>query len=242
MHYYYPLGHRVFIIDATWPGPNSGGYGNSQNSFRWQFCQMDNGEYAELVFEKLDFSNSVGNQITYSYSHAQATGFDNNKLQLHVSTDCGSTWNLVSELAGPDLATTNPVSPSGNFYPSASEWETDIIDLSSYDGNPEVMIAFKGMCAGGNNLYIDDIEINEASTTSLNEKENDIIIFPNPATNILNIDGAYSSVNIYNSFGQLVITSKVKDKIDTKSLSNGIYFIKLLIENKTIVKKITINN
>ena len=237
-----PLGHRVFIIDATWPGPNSGGYGNSQNSFRWQFCQMDNGEYAELVFEKLDFSNSVGNQITYSYSHAQATGFDNNKLQLHVSTDCGSTWNLVSELAGPDLATTNPVSPSGNFYPSASEWETDIIDLSSYDGNPEVMIAFKGMCAGGNNLYIDDIEINEASTTSLNEKENDIIIFPNPATNILNIDGAYSSVNIYNSFGQLVITSKVKDKIDTKSLSNGIYFIKLLIENKTIVKKITINN
>ncbi|MBU46258.1 MAG: hypothetical protein CMD28_02405 [Flavobacteriales bacterium] len=235
-----PQGHRVFIIDATWPGPNSGGYGNSQNSFRWQFCQMSAGENAELLFEKLDFSNSTGNQITYSYAHAQATGFDNNQLQLLVSTDCGSTWDLVSQLAGPNLATTNPVSTSGNFYPNASDWATDIVDLSAYDGNSEVMIAFKGICGGGNNLYIDDIEINESSTTTINESRDDIVISPNPAKDILNIKGAYSTVNIFNAFGQLVLSSKYTNSINTASLNNGIYLIKLSAENRTTIKRITI--
>ena len=156
-----PQGHRVFIIDATWPGPNAGGYGNSHNSFRWTFVDqtMGGGAYADLVFAKLDFSGSAGNGMMYAYSHAQSTGFDNNRLQVLVSTDCGATWNLESERIGTALATTTPVPTSTPFYPSASIWETDTIDLSAYDGNADVMIAFKGICAGGNNLYIDDIEI-----------------------------------------------------------------------------------
>ena len=235
-----PQGHRVFIIDATWPGPNSGGYGNSQNSFRWQFLQMSSGDYADLVFEKLDFSASTGNEITYSYAHAQATGFDNNKLQVLVSTDCGDTWDLVSELAGPNLATTNPVSTSGNFYPTASDWATDIVDLSAYDGNSEVMIAFKGICEGGNNLYIDDIEIDELSTTAINENKDHISIFPNPAKNVLTIDGVYTSVDVFDMFGKLVLSSEYAKTINISSLTDGIYFIHIAKRNKTIIKKITI--
>jgi len=155
-----PQGYRVFIIDATWPGPNAGGFGNSHNSFRWQFAQMTGGNYADLVFAKIDFSASTGNGISYSYAHAQSAGFDNNRLQVLVSTDCGATWNLEKQLMGTALATTNPVAiSSGNFYPTANDWATDYIDLSAYDGNAEVMISFKGICAGGNNLYIDDIDI-----------------------------------------------------------------------------------
>ena len=165
-----PQGHRVFIIDATWPGPNAGGFGNSHNSFRWQFAQMTGGNYADLVFAKIDFSASTGNEISYSYAHAQSTGFDNNRLQVLVSTDCGATWNLEKQLMGTALATTNPVAISaGNFYPTANDWATDTVDLSAYDGNAEVMIAFKGVCAGGNNLYIDDINIRSFSTTGIDD-------------------------------------------------------------------------
>jgi len=155
-----PPGHRVFIIDPTWPGPNAGGYGNSHNTFRWTFVDgWAGGDYAELVFAKLDFSGGVGHGVTYSHSHAQSTGFDNNRLQVLVSTDCGATWNLESELIGSALATSAPVPTSAPFYPSATLWGTDMVDLTAYDGNSEVMIAFKGMYAGGNNLYIDDIEV-----------------------------------------------------------------------------------
>ncbi len=155
-----PQGHRVFIIDGTWPGPNAGGFGNSHNMYRWTFidASMGGGDYADLVFAKLDLSGSTGSGLIYNYAHAQTTGFDNNRLQVLVSTDCGATWNLVSELVGTNLATAPPMA-SGPFYPNLSTWQTDIVDLTAYDGNAGVMVAFKGICAGGNNLYIDDIEV-----------------------------------------------------------------------------------
>ena len=95
----------------------------------------------------------------YSYSHAQTNGFDNNRLQVLVSTDCGATWNLEDELIGTALATTTPVPTTQNFYPTMPTCGSHTVNLSAYDGNAGVMIAFKGICAGGNNLYIDDIEI-----------------------------------------------------------------------------------
>jgi hypothetical protein len=236
-----PQGYRVFIIDPTYTqGAYNGGYATTPNSFRWQFAQMSSGEYAELLFEKLDFSNTIGNQITYSYSHAQATGFDNNKLQVLASTDCGSTWDLVSELSGTNLATTNPTPTSGNFYPIASDWATDIIDLSSYDGNAEVMITFKGTCGGGNNLYIDDIEINESNSTAVNQSKDYISVFPNPVKNVLTIEGTYISIDIFDMFGKLVLSSDYAKTINISLLTDGIYFTHIAKRNKTIIKKITI--
>ena len=238
-----PQTRRVFIVDATWPGPNSGGYGNSQNSFRWSFVDQtfSSGNYAELVFEKINLSASTGNGITYSYAHKQATGFDNNKLQVLVSTDCGDTWELISELAGTELATTNTTGTSTPFYPTSSEWQTDTVNLTTYDGNSDVMIAFKGICGGGNNLYIDDIVIDEIiSTTGLNENKNDIYIFPNPAKDIINIEGNYTSLNVYDIFGKLVYSAKNTKNINTSQLCNGIYFIQIYKNDKTITKKITL--
>ncbi|MEC9209563.1 MAG: Omp28-related outer membrane protein [Bacteroidota bacterium] len=237
-----PQGRRVFIVDATWGGPNSGGYGNSHNAFRWSFVDQSfgSGDYAELVFEKLDFSSSIGNEITYSYAHQQATGFDNNKLQVLVSTDCGDTWNLASELAGTELATTTNTGTNSAFYPTASDWATDIIDLSTYDGNSDVMIALKGICEGGNNLYIDDIVIDEAPITVVNEHKKNISVYPNPVKNLLTIEGAYTSIDVFDMFGKLVLSSEYTKNINISSLSDGIYVINISKRDETIIKKITI--
>ena len=110
----------LFRSDPTFSGSNVGGFGNTPNSFRWQFIQMSGGDEASLLFEKIDFSNSTGNGITYSYAHALQTGFENDRLQILVSTDCGITWNLESQLIGAALATTNPLQ-ANNFYPIRSE-------------------------------------------------------------------------------------------------------------------------
>jgi hypothetical protein len=272
-----PQGHRVFIIDPTWPGPNSGGYGNSQNSFRWSFIDQSfgNGDYAELLFEKLDFSASTGNEITYAYAHQQAHGSDNNKLQILVSTDCGTTWNLVSERANTNLATSMTTGISAPFYPTSTTWATDTVDLSAYDGNSDVMIAFKGICAGGNNLYIDDIIIDETSSvtpswdcdpttancfdpgtgngqyTSINDCQanctgtdvteitSTLSIYPNPVKDVLNVEGVFELVKIYDIFGKLVLTSR-RNSINTENLSEGMYMVNIKTNNTIITKKITI--
>ena len=146
-------------------------------------------------------------------------------MQILVSTDCGDTWELISEITGSELATTNPPGTSSPFYPTSSDWKTDTVNLTAYDGNSDVMISFKGICGGGNNLYLDDIVIDEMiSITSINENENEIYVFPNPVKDVLNIEGNFTSLNMFDIFGRLVFSSKHTKNIDTSKFNNGIYF------------------
>ncbi len=249
-----PQGHRVFIVDPTWGGPNSGGYGNSQSAFRWSFVDQSfgGGDYADLVFAKLDFSASTGNGISYSYAHALQTGFENDRLQVLVSTDCGSTWVLESQLIGNALSTTGLVS-GGSFYPTANDWATDTVDLSAYDGNADVMIAFKGICAGGNNLYIDDITIEgDMIVSSFSESLMNNIkgnIYPNPlnttGTLQLNIEKSeYLDIAIFDVLGKKLQQIESADfakgihniTFDASNLESGTYFVRYT--SKEIVKNV----
>jgi hypothetical protein len=76
-------------------------------------------------------------------------------------------------------------------------------------------------------------------------KENDeleINIYPNPVKDVLTIDGIYNSVNIYDVFGKLVLTSKSQKTIDVSTLNNGVYFVNINSKNTITFKKITVAN
>ena len=68
-----------------------------------------------------------------------------------------------------------------------------------------------------------------------------ISIFPNPASNFLDVRCQQSDVRkeLYNSLGQLVF-STTKSKIDVQHLSKGIYMLKLDIGDKSLFKKVVI--
>jgi len=110
-------------------------------------------------------------------------------------------------------------------------------------------------------IYVDNSEyslenwtgIDETSTFVENETEcealvtnedilsNEILVFPNPFSNSLDIDflidGKFN-VDIYNTIGDKVISSD-KKHIDTSSLNNGLYILKIeLINGKSLTKKI----
>jgi 3',5'-cyclic AMP phosphodiesterase CpdA len=81
------------------------------------------------------------------------------------------------------------------------------------------------------------------SMVSVNEKNNsfNIMVFPNPATNILTIEGTEKAkVDIYNSIGQLiksVYSSDKKTNIDLLNFTEGIYFVKVISVNGIVTKK-----
>ncbi|HNZ42198.1 MAG TPA: M6 family metalloprotease domain-containing protein [Bacteroidales bacterium] len=73
---------------------------------------------------------------------------------------------------------------------------------------------------------------------------NDVIIYPNPANNILTIEAqrlnGQEMIEIYDFKGQLLISQIMQhaaSEIDICNLSNGIYFLKITDEKKIIVKK-----
>ena len=45
-----------------------------------------------------------------------------------------------------------------NCYFNGIEWRKETVDLSPYLGN-EVLFKFVGYCGGGNNLYLDNINV-----------------------------------------------------------------------------------
>ncbi|MFT5249800.1 MAG: hypothetical protein ACI93P_001532, partial [bacterium] len=70
--------------------------------------------------------------------------------------------------------------------------------------------------------------------------ELEINIYPNPVKDVLTIDGIYNSVNIYDVFGKLVLTSQTQKTIDVSTLSNGIYMLEINTDQAVKTKKITI--
>ncbi|MBN2667795.1 MAG: T9SS type A sorting domain-containing protein [Bacteroidales bacterium] len=75
------------------------------------------------------------------------------------------------------------------------------------------------------------------SNTSINKIENSqsIIIYPNPCSHTLNIEGKQPSdvVRIYNVKGQEILKS-LENNIDVRALEKGIYFVKVRTLTQTI--------
>ena len=79
-------------------------------------------------------------------------------------------------------------------------------------------------------------------STAVNNITQELNIYPNPAKDVLKIDGTYTSANIYDVFGKLVLSSEAQKTIDVSTLSNGVYFVNINNNKVITVKKITITN
>ncbi len=72
-------------------------------------------------------------------------------------------------------------------------------------------------------------------------------VFPNPASDVLHIQSSNSlyGFEVYDSFGNLVLTSKTNEKnitVDISNLNNGLYFIRIINHEKKIYYEKFIKN
>lgn len=77
-------------------------------------------------------------------------------------------------------------------------------------------------------------------STAVNNITQELNIYPNPAKDVLRIEGNYTSAAIYDMFGKLVLSTDAQKTIDISTLSNGVYFVNINNNKVTTVKKITI--
>ena len=78
-------------------------------------------------------------------------------------------------------------------------------------------------------------------TENVNELESSLKLYPNPTANVLNVEGeGLSSVEIYNTMGQRVLTQEVngnKALINTESLNSGVYFIRIYANDGSMLNR-----
>jgi len=234
-----------------------GGFGNSTKSM-WigaQFYMQP--EFIEITVGYLDLSLNSGHNFEFSYASQLLQSSSNVKLEFKASNDCGVTWTSVWSKQGSTLPTVSGLYSGAIFSPTPGDWSREIIDLSSYDGDNDVIIRMEftpdpsaSTCAG---IFMDDWELTHSNITnsnSINNNERLISIYPNPSNNILNITfneqvNKEGKIEILNSLGEIVSIVNVdvnsnKILININDLSSGIYIVKLKSGNISYTEKLII--
>jgi hypothetical protein len=114
------------------------------------------------------------------------------------------------------------------------------VDLSTAAGSLDVRLMFEAYSGSGNNLFVDNININITSYSGVNNLRDDheISIYPNPVADQLNIYSKrmsgiidFSLLNIQGQqikYKRLIFNSSVNvATIDVSDVAPGVYFVKL---------------
>jgi len=136
------------------------------------------------------------------------------------------TW-YVDEI---ELFSLNPSSywsiPSQSAWPfNANEWYI-MINLAITQAGPNSNTVFP------NQMEIDYVRVHQENlTNSINiDDKNKYIVFPNPANDVLTIQGKnVSSIKIFNIHGNIVLSKNVNNnkKVDISILNKGMYLVEL---------------
>ncbi|MBN2174513.1 MAG: T9SS type A sorting domain-containing protein [Bacteroidales bacterium] len=245
-------------IDKTWniaqvAGSGSGDYAAYMNFFNYI---VPPGQRDRLISPVLNFEGY--NQVFLTFRHAYAKRFiqATDSLIVYISNDCGESWTRIFE-GGDDnngsFATHELTIES--FVPQTPEdwcgtgWGAacNVLDLSPWAGQGSIRVMFESYNYYGNNLYIDDVMIGSMTDISMMEMDNEIHIFPNPTTGMVNIvipeNTKSFTVKVYNMQGAEIPNTdfqgaKSNFSADLSNYGEGLYFIQVKTDRKNFMGKV----
>jgi hypothetical protein len=170
----------------------------SKSAFLNNFDIRSQGVSVSLISPGIDMRWTQNLTLRYKIAYARSVaGPNNDQLRVATSTDCGVTWQTRSVRAGFLLATvTAPV--SGPFLPTqASHWREETLILDDLANNPEhVIVRFEFVSGGGNNFYIDDIQLDMVlSDQAPIAPSAQFTVYPNPGDGNFNISFSNSQAS-----------------------------------------------
>ena len=185
-----------------------------------------------LESKTFDLSDSSKVFFNFKYAFARKNNSNNEVLKLLASNDCGKTWSLRKIIQYSQL-TTAP--DQNNFIPTFSEWkEATVTSIIGPLCVQNFRFKFEFQSGGGNNLYIDNINISYENTTGVSKSFiSEISIYPNPTNDILNIvsSNSFSKIQVLDMMGKEVLMKNESNMkravINTSFLDNGYYSIKI---------------
>lgn len=219
------------------------------------------GSVDEFVTPSMDLSQFSNPKLYYRIAYASLPGtpgvdYVANSFQILSSADCGKTWVIRKNYTENNLATVNPQNSA--FTPNnPSQWRQDNVSLSLIAGFTNIQFKFKFTAGEGNNIYIDDININQPTAISeLEEMKNNFRIYPNPSDGDVSVYFStidnFSKVNvkIYDIVGKEVYHSEI-DKLKegnhqinlnrNQLNTSGMYMVQIMINDNVFTKKLILN-
>ena len=115
-----------------------------------------------LITPVFDITQLATLDLKFKYAYSGHPTNFSDALTVIVSTDCGANFpqeNILFQKIGAALTTTSAVTSSA-FVPSGpDDWSTVEMNFGQFINNNNIILAFIGSNGGGNNIYVDDVEI-----------------------------------------------------------------------------------
>jgi len=254
---------------SVWEINSGTAYTGSKCLYLNNFTGNVAGSMTEIITPGYDFTDFVvpplpslkfklaysGKYVPGSVLTAADTIYD--QLKVFVSKDCGATWTEKYSKKGTNLTTTSPVETA--FSPTdLSQWREETIVLTGgggFAGQPNVKFKFQFYSNGGNNIYIDDLNIDylnasiEEVIPMLNLK-----IYPNPASDVAALSFTTNTVEqttircldltgrcIFETDAGELLPGSHQMNLDISNIqSGGIYIIIVSTEHYTVSSKLTL--
>lgn len=148
------------------------------------------------------------------------------------------SYGIVLAWEAAENAVSYDIYCNGNRISTAST--TSYIDLQGHEGDTYYIIT---NCANGGTS--DASESATAIVTGISEVENNIAIFPNPATDIVEISATQNitRIEVVSATGQIMHETEVNEEsvsINVENLPSGTYFVRIFCNPDVIVKKLVV--
>lgn len=214
----------------------------------------------ELISPALNLAFVNSAVMTFQYSaasRATSAAVANEALKVYYTANCGQTWTILGggTMTGTNLA--NFGFYNGYYVPSsASMWNTKTINLPAAACVQNVRFKFVYETGeASNNVYIDNINISGAVGVEENLNSFALNVYPNPSNQMSTIsyrltEKSAVKLEVYDVLGKKVADlananqsegaySVEVSKADN-NLKNGIYFIRLSVNNAVTTTKLVI--
>lgn len=201
----------------------------------------------ELHSKVINMTGSSSQSISFKYAYARKDTSDDARLQLYITSNCNTSWIQRALLTGSALETA-PLSATSFTPTGSSEWKSASVTIPAGWLTSGFRFKFVFTSNGGNNVYVDDINIytntgveNLASASSLE-------LFPNPAAEMINVHFALGEekqigFTIVNTLGQVVFNMEPSTftegehivTLNVESLEAGTYILRVGDAKKVLV-------
>lgn len=197
--------------DETWEITPSAQYSGIK-SLKLRNFSVEVGNVDQLYTATFDMTGADTIYLGYKWAYANRATITDDQFRISVSGDCGNTW-IVRKLRKGTTNLPTATATDSQFTPtSLTDWGSEVILLNNSDWyNDRFRVKFEFTGLGGNNFYLDDINIYASGPTISVHEAKPVFLFnvyPNPSSGNMTLElGQVKSemitVELYNSTGQL---------------------------------------
>ena len=231
--------------NAKWELTSSVGQTGSK-SFKLDNFSQNGPNTDEFFSQPVDLSGITaedgGVVLSFRYAHRKRNASNNSEvLRVFISNDCGESWVQRRTISGTSLSSEVETSP---WTPTFWDWETvHMTNITSSYWVSDFRYKFSFDGNGGNNIYIDNLNIYPGPISELGIDESDgispISLFPNPSEGWMQLQFSTQSaqkvrIDLVDLTGKIIQTHGIQSEvgknsviIGSESLVSGMYFVRV---------------